>query len=128
MYESVFWAIRTMSEWTTVWDHEFAGFGRRSITFRFTKGTYVVDVDDGDQDQVFVSYGNRKVPWVVFNKEVNKAEFRLSGMTWGNGDPHDEGLGYLFELTLSTSSVMRYYGDRVLVHEDHEAPPSFHDQ
>jgi len=110
-----------MAEWTTIWDHEFAGFGRHSITFRFENGSYHVDVDDKNQDQIFVSHNGQQLCWAVFVKQVNDGVFRLQGMTSGHGDPYEDG-GDWFELTLSAPSTMRYWGDQVLVHEDNEVP------
>ncbi|MDX8444550.1 hypothetical protein [Mesorhizobium captivum] len=108
-----------MEEWTTIWDHELARFGRRSITFRFENGSYRVDVDDNEQDQILVSYSGQQLRWTVLVKQVNDGVFRLQGMTSGLGDPYEDG-GDWFELTLSTPSVMRFWGDQVLVHENNE--------
>jgi hypothetical protein len=110
-----------MTEWTTIWDHELAGYGKRSIAFRFENGSYRVDVDDGNQDQIFVFYNGQQLRWTVFVKQVNNGVFRLQGMTSGHGDPYENGADW-FELTLSTPSIVRYWADRVLLHEDNEVP------
>ena len=110
-----------MEEWTRIGDHELAEFGRRSITFRYENGSYRVDVDDKNLNQIFVSYDGQQLSWHVFVKQINNDVFRLQGMTGGHGDPYEDG-GDWFELTLSTPSTMRYWGDRVLVHEDVEVP------
>jgi hypothetical protein len=107
-----------MSDWQKVWDHEFAGFGRRSFVFPSADGTYQIDVDDKSQDQVVATYKGERFPWVVWVKEVCNGTFRLQGMTFGS----DAFLGdtFWYELTLSAPCVIRYYGNQVLVSEDRE--------
>lgn len=109
-----------MEDWHTIWDHEVAAFGKRRIIFVGAAGTYRVEVDEQNQDQILVTHKSGPLPWVVLCKSVCDGVFRLEGTTWGRGDPYDDG-GDWFELTLSTPAVMRLWGNQVLVHEDQEA-------
>ncbi|PSJ51728.1 hypothetical protein [Pseudaminobacter soli (ex Li et al. 2025)] len=71
-----------MDTWQTIWDHEFAAFGRRSFVFPSASGTYQIDVDDKDQDRVIAAYKGERFTWVVWVKEVCDGAFRLQGMTF----------------------------------------------
>jgi hypothetical protein len=42
-----------MNTWQTIWDHEFAAFGKRSFVFL---SAYQIDVDDKDKDRVIATY------------------------------------------------------------------------
>ncbi|KQU76395.1 hypothetical protein ASC75_01875 [Aminobacter sp. DSM 101952] len=108
-----------MGEETRIWDHEIADFGRRSIPFLSSNGPYSIEVDQANQDEIHVLFEGQRLVWHVFCKSVRDGLFRLQGMTGGAGDPYKDG-GDWFELVLSSPAVLRYWGDRVLVHEDHE--------
>jgi hypothetical protein len=110
-----------MEEWQTIWDHETAAFGKRNMTFAGSNGDYRVAADELDQDNILVSFRGGTVPWAVYVKSTRNGVFRLQGMAPARGSPHDDN-SYWFELTLTEPAVLRYYGDRVLVHEDHEVP------
>lgn len=112
-----------MSKWTRIGDDDYAPFGKRTITFLIGGTLYFVAVDESDQEEILVTYGAATRPWGILYKETNSRVFRLSGMTWGRGDPHwdEETMGHWFELTLTARSTLRYWGDRVVLHEDVEA-------
>lgn len=108
-----------MASWLTIWDHEFAAFGKRRMTFAGSSGTYFVDVDEQNQDQILVTYESGPLPWEILRKSVLDGVFRLEGTTWGHGDPYDDGGGW-FELTLRTPAAMRLWGNQVIAQEDNE--------
>lgn len=112
-----------MSKWTRIGDDDYASFGKRTIAFPIGGDLYFVAVDESDQKNILVTYGAATRPWGIEHKEANAGVFRLSGMTWGRGDPHwdEETLGHWFELILTKRSTLRYWGDRVVRHEDVEA-------
>lgn len=112
-----------MSKWTRIGDDAYAPFGKRTIPFPVGEALYFVAVDESDQDNILVTYDAAARPWGIEYKETNGAVFRLSGFTWGRGDPHwdEKALGHWFELTLTARSTLRYWGDRVVLHEDVEA-------
>ena len=107
-----------MGQWQRIWDHEFAGYGRRSITFASPDGAYHVHVDDEDQNGIRVQRAGREVRWGIEVKEVRGGTFRLSGMALGAGD--FLGGGFWYELTLTSPSTISYWGNRVLEREDRE--------
>jgi hypothetical protein len=109
-----------MEEWKTVWDHKLADFQSRSIAFASGDDVYRIDVDVRNQDEVTVNYRGKRFSWPVFTKEAFDKAVRLSGMTTGRGDPHGDET-FWFQLTLGNPAVLRLFGDRVLLHEDHEA-------
>ncbi len=109
-----------MNEWETIWDHEIAYFGKRSIDFVSEDCAYRIDVDDRNQDEICVTFADKSFSWHIFTKAARQDVFRLAGMTLGKGDPHGDDVHW-FELTLTKPAVLRYFGDRVLVHEDYEA-------
>jgi hypothetical protein len=45
-----------MPDWKTIWDHEVAAFGRRTLPFSGKTRTYCVELDDRDQDKFSVRY------------------------------------------------------------------------
>ncbi|MBT1156298.1 hypothetical protein J1C56_11920 [Aminobacter anthyllidis] len=111
-----------MGEGTRIGDHETANFGRRSIAFQSSNGLYSVEIDESNQDEIFVLFDGQQLKWHVFVKSVQDGVFSLQGMTGGIGDPYQDG-GDWFELILSSAAVLRYWGNQVLVHEDDEVMP-----
>ena len=107
-----------MASWQTIWDHEFANYGRRSITFAFADGVYRVGVNDEDQDWICVKYAGKALRWPVYVKEAHQGAFRLSGLTLGAtgllGDC------FWYELVLASPCTVAYWGDSVFVREDGE--------
>jgi len=106
--------------WQRVWDHEIAAFGRRSMAFAGSCGVYRVDVDEVRQDRIWITAERGPLPCTVSCIRVRDGVHRLEGITDGDGDPYGE--QYWFELTLDVRAVVRYWGDHVIVHEDHEIP------
>jgi hypothetical protein len=97
-----------VAEWQRIGDDQFASFGHRHLVFSFVDGVYEIDVDDADQDYVYVTHQGQRHRWDVYYKEVCDRVFRLSGMNRGRGDPTGDDV-YWFELTLGVPAVMRYW-------------------
>lgn len=64
-----------MASWQTIWDHEVASYGRRSITFSSAEGAYVISVNDEDQDWIYVQYNGNALRWPVYVKEAQEGVF-----------------------------------------------------
>ena len=107
-----------MEQWQTIWDHEFASYGKRSIIFGSADGRYQVSVNDADQDNIYVRYAEKELRWAIFTKHFYKGLFRLSGMTCETLNLL--GGTFWYELTLTMPSTITYWGDRVLVRKDSE--------
>ena len=115
-----------MDNWLTIWDDEFADFGKRAIAFACPGGDYQLAVDDMDQDILLARHSEEERIWPIFSKEVCEGVFRLSGMAWGGQTGDFLEATYWYELLLTTPSTITYYGDRVLVRQDFEvlrSPP-----
>lgn len=111
-----------MEEETRIGDHETASFGRRSVSFISSNGPYSIEIDEANRDEVHVLFDGQLLVWHIFFKSVRDGVFSLQGMTGGIGDPYNDG-GDWFELVLSSPAVLRYWGEQVLIHEDHEVTP-----
>ncbi len=104
--------------WRTIWDHEFANYGRRSITFASADCAYEVSVNDEDQEWVSVQFAGEALRWPIYVKEVHEGTYRLSGLTSGA----DDLLGdcFWYQLVLASPCTVSYWGSQVLVREDRE--------
>jgi hypothetical protein len=110
-----------IDDWQTILDHEFAPFGNRIIHFVGDAGCYQLHADEAKQGDLFVTFRSQRSCWRIFNKSVCNGVFRLAGVTGGLDDPYGCDGGHWFELILSKPAVLRFWGDQVLLHEDHEA-------
>jgi hypothetical protein len=110
--------MKKEADWQRIGDDEIAAFGKRSMAFAGSVGNYRIDVDERRQDRIWVTSNRGPLAWTVSCKRVLDAVFRLEGMTDGDGDPYED--IYWFELTLSIPAVINFWGDGVIVHEDHE--------
>jgi hypothetical protein len=97
-------------DWQRIGDDDFAGFGRRQITARRSDNgdTYLVVADDGEQDQVRLTYKGVELLLDIDRKFISpEGVYRLSG---GLSDRED-GFGiesYAWvELLLTSPAVFR---------------------
>ena len=107
-----------MGEWRTIWDHEFAEFGERSMSFPSPNGAYQVVVSHKDQDSIAVRHAGTELRWAIHTKAVCDRTFRLSGMTFGASALFGEEFWY--ELHLASPGVIMLWGNQVLARRDQE--------
>ncbi|MEP2977876.1 MAG: hypothetical protein ABJO86_00225 [Lentilitoribacter sp.] len=105
-----------MDNWLRIGDDETAEFGSRRILFDFDGMSYVISIDQTQQDFVSVEHNGGTNQWHVCLKEYNGECFKLSGAA--RIVPHILGDLYWFELLVSKTPIITYWGDKIIYRTD----------
>lgn len=108
--------ILPMSNWNRVGDNQKAAFGLRDIVFPLADGSYVLNVNDDNQDYLICRHGESEERWEILLKESNGSDFRLSGMTHSSPGILEDAAW--FQLVLNERPTVSYWGDQVLIRKD----------
>ena len=102
-----------MKHWDRVGDDQVAHFGTHSFLFRSPVGTYVISVNEEQQDFIEVRQGDEVEYWPIERKEHCGLKFKLSGVAWPMSQI-DLADYYWFELSMEPNAEIKYWGDQVL--------------